>query len=195
LNITPYECYTLYLALKQHFSKEEYDFFRYNGKIRTSTTTYNKRNDRYFFEKLSRKYNKQELIEYFVASFIQENQPSKLWIGDLREKGEDTYSQWKARVQALSYRFQEELKNLTCDNHLFECIQYEEQKHPLVVKKYLREEISIETLFILDDVLHFIKESDYDPILKSINFKVKKYRPFFEYDKKYFIEIIRDVIK
>jgi hypothetical protein len=194
LKISPYECYVLFLALKQHFSREEYDFFLYNGKIRTTTNAYNKRNDRYFFEKLSRKYDRQQIIEYFVASFIQENQPSKLWIGDLREKGDSTYAHWKARVQSLAYRFEEELKKLVESNHLYECVTFEGQRHPLVIKKFLKEEISLETLFILDDILHFIKESEHDPILTSIYFRIKKYRPFFEYDKKYFIEMIRNVM-
>lgn len=195
MKITPYECYVLFLALKQHFSREEYDFFQYNGKTRTTITAYNKRNDRYFFEKLSRKFDKQQLIEYFVASFIQENQPSKLWIGDLRERGDTTYTYWKARIQSLSYKFEEELKKLVENNHLYECVTSENQKHPLVIKKFLKGELSLETLFILDDILHFIKESEHDPILSSIRFKIKKYRPFFEYNKKYFIEKIRNVMQ
>lgn len=194
MKINPYDTYVLYLALKQHFSKEEYDFFKYNGKVKAAITTYNKRNDRYFFERLSRQYDKQELIEYFVASFIKESNPSKLWIGDLREKGEETYSHWKARVMALPYRFQEELKNLTQSNHLYECVN-SDQKHPLTIKKFLKEELSLETLFILDDILHFIKENENDPIITSISFRIRKYRPFFEYDKKYFIEMIRNVMQ
>lgn len=194
MKITPYETYVLYLALKQHFSKEEYDFFQYNGKVKASVKTYNKRNDRYFFEKLCRKYDKQELIEYFVASFIKESNPSKLWIGDLKEKGEETYSYWKARVMALPYKFQEELKTLTQTNHLYECVNSDNQKHSIAIKKFLKDELSLDTLCILDDILHFIKENQNDPIITSINFKIKKYRSFFEYDKKYFIEIIRNVM-
>jgi hypothetical protein len=194
LKITAYDTYVLYLALKQHFSKEEYDFFKYNGKVKAAITTYNKRNDRYFFEKLCRRYDKQELIEYFVASFIKESNPAKLWIGDLREKGEEIYSQWKARVMSLPYRFQEELKNLTQSNHLYECVNGDSKKHTLTVKKFLKEELSLETLFILDDILHFIKENEFDPIITSISFRIRKYRPFFEYDKKYFIEMIRNAL-
>lgn len=190
---SPYECYTIYLALKQHFSKDNYDFFLYNGKVRTSIATYNKRNDRYFFEKISRKYNKQEIIEYFVSSFISATDPSSLWIGDLREKGDDNYIQWTARIQSLSYNFQEELKRLSEQQHLYECVKFEDGKHPPIVKAFIKEELSLETLFIVEDILKFMVESDYDPIIKTINFKIKKYRPFFVYDKQYFIEQIKSI--
>lgn len=190
---TPYECYTIYLAIKQHFSNENYDFIQYNGKVRTSTKTYNKRNDRYFFEKLSRKYDRQEIIEYFVASFINSDNPSTLWIGDLRSNGEEVYISWKAKVQSLAYRFTEELKTLTENQHLYECIQFSGSTHPSIIKSFLRNEISLETLFILEDILHFMKESEYDPIIKTINFKIKKYRSFFDYDKTYFVEQIKTI--
>jgi len=193
LKQTPYECYTIYLALKQHFSNENYDFFQYNGKVRTSIKTYNKRNDRYFFEKLSRKYDRQEIIEYFVASFIHSDNPSSLWIGDLKSTGDEIYTSWKANIQALTYRFTEDLKKLTESQHLYECIQSNETKHPSIIKAFLRNDITLETLFILEDILHFMKESDYDPILKTINFKIKKYRPFFEYNKSYFIEQMKTI--
>ncbi len=190
MKIAPYECYTLYLAIKQHFSNEKYDFFQYNGKVRSSIKTYNKRNDRYFFEKLSRKYNKQELIEYFVASFT--DNPS-IWIGDLKQKADDNYAQWKARIESLSYKFQEELKQLTQNQHLYECIQSENNKHSPIIRSYIRGDLSLETLFIMNDILNFIKESEYDPVIKEINLKIKKYKPFFEYNKTHFVELIKKI--
>lgn len=191
MKLSPYEVYQIYLALKQHFSKENYDFIQYNGKVRTTVTAYNKRNDRYFFEKLSRKYNKQEVIEYFVSSFINAHDPSSLWIGDLRQKGDECYLKWQARVQSLPYKFQEELNAITANTHLYECIKFDDNKHPLIIKSFLRDELGLETLFILDDILHFMRESDYDPVLKTVNFKIKKYKSFFSYDKDYFVNLIR----
>lgn len=193
MKLTPYDVYVTYLALKQHFSNEKYDFFQYNGKVRSSIKTYNTRNDRYFFEKLSRKYDRQEVIEYFVASFISCDTPSNLWIGDLRSHGDEVYTLWKAGVSALSYRFTEDLKKLTEEQHLYECVHFDGSKHPSIIKSFLKKEISLETLFILEDILHFMKESEYDPIITTINFKIKKYRPFFEYNKSYFIEQMKSL--
>lgn len=194
MNLSPYEVYQIYLALKQHFSKDNYDFIQYNGKVRTSISAYNKRNDRYFFEKLSRKYNKQGIIEYFVSSFVNAPDPSSLWIGDLRQNGDASYLLWQSRIQSLPYRFQEDIKSVTKDIHLYECIKFDDGKHPAIIKAFLRGDVGLETLFILDDILHFMQENDYDPILKTINFKIKKYKSFFSYDKSYFIGLIRDIL-
>ena len=52
--MTPYECYNEYLALKNHFTKPEYDYIKYQGKLRTKVDTFQKRKDRIFFEKLAK---------------------------------------------------------------------------------------------------------------------------------------------
>ena len=44
----PIEVYQTYLTLKNHFTKDNYDFFKYRGKSRVSKVTFNKRKDRYF---------------------------------------------------------------------------------------------------------------------------------------------------
>ena len=32
--MTGFEVYKMYLALKQHFTKQDYDYFKYRGKVR-----------------------------------------------------------------------------------------------------------------------------------------------------------------
>ena len=60
-----YEAYKKYLAIKLHFTKDEFDFFRYGGTTKAKFETFTKRNDRYFFVKAARKYG-DELTDYFV---------------------------------------------------------------------------------------------------------------------------------
>ena len=40
-----YEAYTLYLAIKLHFTSDNYDFYRHNAKVNSSFNTFLKRND------------------------------------------------------------------------------------------------------------------------------------------------------
>ena len=56
--MTGYEAFGLYESLKLHFSKDSYDFFKYNGKTNISVTSFENRKDKYHFYKLSRKYTK-----------------------------------------------------------------------------------------------------------------------------------------
>ncbi len=41
--------------MKSHFTNRKYDFFKYGGKSRATVTAFNRRKDKYWFEKTSRK--------------------------------------------------------------------------------------------------------------------------------------------
>ena len=57
--LTPIEVYKNYLAFKNHFTKEKYDYFKYRGRSRSSTAAFNKRKDRYSLKEYQeRKQNK-----------------------------------------------------------------------------------------------------------------------------------------
>ena len=190
--MSAYNVYETYLALRQHFTNPNYDYFRYSGKVRTNIDSFNKRRDRYFFEKLSRKKTEAEVINYFVSNFIQSSDPSKMWVGELKTNGDENYLNWKTRTQSLSYRFKQELNILTEKIHLYEALFSENGSHPRIIKQYLGGKVSIETLVILDDLTSFMKKLNVnDVVISLVIHKVKKYRPFLSYDKEIFIQEIR----
>ena len=194
--LSPYDVYCLYLAIKQHFTNPSYDFFKYSGKIRASKDTFNKRKDKYFFEKLSRKKQEKEIIDYFVSNFVATSDPSKLWIGELREKGEDNYINWKGRVQSLSYNFSQDLSKVTETEHLYEALVPKTGAHPKIIKSYLSGKITLETLIILDDITSFLSKLELsdDPVMSLVVSKIRKYKPFLFYDKKFFVDKIRQLV-
>ena len=190
--MSAYNVYETYLALRQHFTNPNYDYFRYSGKVRTNIDSFNKRRDRYFFEKLSRKKTESEIVNYFVSNFIQSSDPSKMWVGELKTNGDENYLNWKTRTQSLSYRFKQELNSLTEKVHLYEALFSENGSHPVIIKQYLGGKVSIETLVILDDLTSFMNKLNADDVVISlVTHKVKKYRPFLSYDKEIFIQEIR----
>lgn len=192
--MTDFECFSVYLALKNHFTKKSYDYFKYNGKVTAKKESFLKRKDRFFFERLSREKTSQEIIEYFVANFIESSDSSKVWVGDLKTTGKINYDNFLKRKQALEYIFTEQLKNLTEDQHLLDVIVSDKNKHPVVLKKYLKKEICIETIIILDDLLHFGKSINEDDIIwKGVKMLMDKYRPFFVYDKSTYTKLIKQV--
>ena len=65
--VTPFDTYQHYLSLKNHFTNPKYDFFRYGAKTRASVSSFNKRRDKYWFEKTSRKYNDEEVVKFLVS--------------------------------------------------------------------------------------------------------------------------------
>ena len=108
VKMTPFDVYKTYLGLKNHFTKDKYDYHRYNGKTRASLQSFYKRKDRYWFEKMSRQKNDQEVVNFFVSNFVESTDASAMWIGQLIREGESTYNSWKKRNESLSYIFKNE---------------------------------------------------------------------------------------
>ena len=196
MKVTPFETYRTYLSMKSHFTNPKYDFIKYGGKSRATMTSFNKRKDKYWFEKTSRKYSDQEVIDFLLSNFVNATNPQNLWIGEIINSGERTYAEWKMRQQSLTYMFKEQSENLLLDNDLervFSC----SKGHPIVLKKYLGGEISLETLSILEKVFSFKDKFDKklkDPVWETVSMKLKKYLPFLNINVFHFKTILRNII-
>ena len=194
--MSPFETYQHYLSLKNHFTNPKYDFFKYGAKTRASVTSFNKRKDKYWFEKTSRKYNDKEVVDFLVSNFTATDNPQNLWIGEIINSGERNYAEWMKRQQSLTYLFKEQSNELLSENELeslFNCTK----GHPPILKKFLSGNVSLETLTIFDKVFHFSKNFDKkldDPVWESVSLKLKKYSPFLNIDMFHYKKILRDII-
>ena len=196
MTVTPFETYQHYLSLKNHFTNPKYDFFKYGAKTRASVTSFNKRKDKYWFEKTSRKYSDKEVVDFLVSNFTATDNPQNLWIGEIINSGERNYADWMKRQQSLTYLFKEQSSELLSENELetlFNCTK----GHPLILKKFLSGSVSLETLTIFDKVFHFSKNFDKkldDPVWESVSLKLKKYSPFLNIDMFHYKKILRDIV-
>ena len=196
VKVTPFETYRTYLSMKSHFTNPKYDFFKYGGKSRATMTSFNKRKDKYWFEKTSRKYSDQEIVDFLLSNFINANNPQNLWIGEIINSGERTYAEWMMRQQSLTYLFKEQLSELLSEKNLDEVFNCS-MGHPLLLKKYLGGEISLETLSILEKVFSFKKDFDKkltDPVWETVSLKLKKYLPFLNINVFQFKKVLRDIV-
>ena len=196
MKVTPYETYQTYLSMKSHFTNPKYDFFKYGGKSRATVSSFNKRKDKYWFEKTSRKYSDQEILDFLLSNFITANNPQNLWIGEIINSGERNYSEWMKRQQSLTYLFKEQLEELLSEKKLdevFDC----SKGHPPILKKYLGGDLSLETLIILEKIFSFVKNFDKtikDPVWETVSLKVKKYIPFININMVYYKKILRKIV-
>jgi hypothetical protein len=194
--VTPFETYQHYLSLKNHFTNPKYDFFKYGAKTRASITSFNKRRDKYWFEKTSRKYNDKEVVDFLVSNFVAADSPDNLWIGQIINSGERTYQEWMRRQQSLTYLFKEQSNELLLENKLedvFNC----SKGHPIILKKFLSGQLSLETLVIYEKIFGFSKTFDKkldDPVWETVSLKIKKYTPFINTDIFQFKKILRDIL-
>ena len=196
MKVTPFETYQTYLSMKSHFTNRKYDFFKYGGKSRATMSSFNKRKDKYWFEKTSRKYSDEEVLNFLLANFVNTDTPQNLWIGEIINSGERTYAEWMRRKQSMTYIFKEQSEKLLSEidlEKLFSC----SKGHPLVLKRYLGGEISLETLTILEKVFSFAKEFDkklQDPVWETVSLKLRKYSPFLNINVFNYKKILREVI-
>ena len=196
MKVTPFETYQSYLSMKSHFTNRKYDFFRYGGKSRATIASFNKRKDKYWFEKTSRKYSDEEIVNFLLANFVTTDNPNNLWIGEIINSGERTYAEWTKRQQSISYLFKEESNKLLEENQLqelFEC----GKGHPLILKRFLGGDISLETFVIFDIIFSFSKKFDeklLDPVWETVSMKVRKYKPFLSINVSNFKKILRELV-
>ena len=196
--MTGFEVYKMYLALKQHFTKENYDFYKYNGKVRANEKSFEERRDRYFFKKLATKYSGAKLLGYFVANFV--NNPK----GYLRSFSDDIYTDWKIHQESFTYKFKQDVNTLLDQSSFpyqeaFDRIfRLEPGKHPSVLRSYLSQDISLETLVVFEHCLGFVSDFDRvltDPIWKETRLKILKYKPFLSIDCTEYKTTILDTIR
>ena len=196
MKVTPFDTYQHYLSLKNHFTNPKYDFFRYGAKTPASVSSFNKRRDKYWFEKTSRKYNDEEVVKFLVSNFAYADNPQNLWIGEIISSGERTYADWTKRQQSLTYLFKEQSNELLSNNeleNLFSC----SKGHPTILKRFLGGDISLETFVIYDRIFSFRKKFDKelkDPVWETVSLKLLKYSPFLNIDVFKFRKILRDIV-
>ena len=196
MKVTPFETYQTYLSMKSHFTNKRYDFFKYGGKSKATMASFNKRKDKYWFEKTSRKYSDQEITDFLLANFVTTNTPQNLWIGEIINSGERTYADWMKRQQSLSYMFKEQSKKLLSEKELEEVFNCS-KGHPPILKKYLGGEISLETFVIFEKIFSFGKKFNRklkDPVWETVSMKMKKYIPFLNINVFHYKKILREIV-
>ena len=194
--MSPFEVYTQYLGLKNHFTNPKYDYFKYHKKTKASITSFNKRRDKYFFERTSRKFSDKEVVDFLVSNFVSADNPQNLWIGQIINSGERTYADWMRRQQSLTYLFKEQSNELFSETKLEDALNCS-KGHPTILKKFLSGQLSLETLTIYEKIFHFSKDFDkklVDPVWECVSLKISKYSPFLNTDIFQFKRILREII-
>ena len=175
----PIDVYQMYCAMKAHFSKSSYNFIKYGGKTKVSRDSFWKRNDRYFFVKISKKYNNDEIKDYLLSNFIQNRN------GYIANFNDQNYENWLDRKMMFYNIFQQELKPYIKNfEPLFEI---KGGNHPTLLKEYLGKRVSLETLVILDELVDFSKKWDEqlgdDVVWPDIKNLMNNYKGFLTINK------------
>ena len=190
MRLSSYDTCVLYLALKNHFTSN-YDYFKYNGKVKLAKDTFERRRDYYTFQKLSRKYGGEEMKDFLLANFVYRANETK-WAGSLFEpEADEAYSRYMKEFHSLTYTFKTEIATLDLHSDF-------KGTDPNILNLFYGNHLSIFTMIILDDMIQY--SATYNRTLQDnflwaeISRRLEKFRPFFHYDRKKFSEILKEAL-
>lgn len=186
----PFEVYRDYLALRNHFNSTSYDYFKYQGKGSASVISFNKRKDKFFFEKVAKH---RDPHSFMLANFVKY---PKTWIRDIAysDGAEKIYQDWLKRKESLTYLVQNDLEKLKLpfDSNF----AIEDNQLSYILNLQLGGEINLETTCVLTDLVgcygYWDKQLKEDVIWQEIGQLIKKYTPFVKYEKDKMKKIVLD---
>ena len=191
-----YDLYCTYQAIKLHFNSENYNFFHYDGKTRVSVDAFQKRRDKFLFHRLARKYRDDEMVPFLVANFVHSDDN---WTKSLlEEEAESTYREWKRKTDSMSKIYVEDLEKIASKDNFNELFKVEDGQFPKLLTAFLQNEVTIETMVILNNIFDFIriwdKKISDDIIYPKVSRKIRKYGAFLSVDIKKYKELTKKIL-
>ena len=192
---TGYAAYNLYHSLRLHF-KGDYDYIKYGGKTTINQETFLKRADKYFFYRLSRKYNTEEFKDFLIANLLENvnTRPGPLE----KPEADEIYKKWLKITNSLQYHFENDIIYIL-EKYGNSAFKVRNGEHPALLIEVLQGRICKETLIIMNEFMNFfptwsekISDTVIWPELKRM---YAKYAPFIKFDRQKYRNILKEKIK
>lgn len=179
-----FDTYRTYLAVRLHFGSGSYDYFKYNGKVKSSVVSFLGSNNRQKFVRLDSKLNTLGInkLDFFVANFIADKHGSALY----NQRGVDLYKEYKNFKETQSIFFDKDLQTILKNNgtDFFPAAwAIKNQSTPtILLDLYMQDDISIYSFCLMAELFNLIPV--YDMVYQDIFFwaeastKIKKAHQF-----------------
>ncbi len=183
-----YKAFRYYLALKLHFTTDKFNVFENRGNVKMSRDSFNSRNDRYIFEKLSNKYDTdRDIIQFYVANFAYGDEAA-IYEGS---QSVENLTEWTKRKQSITKNFIDDLANVVTHlettkiefNKLFNA---DSGDIPVLLTLYLSGKVSIESMRMIDDIEPYLYKWETTPVMFAFESqlrRIKKLTGFVKYDR------------
>ena len=191
---SPFHASLLFRAVKFHFNQEQYDFYKYNGKVAGNNiaqkNAFESDKRKHLYSKLARA---KDPVGLLVSNFIID---PKIYITDVvDERGHARYEQWHARHATRYYRLEKELAaNFDSVNQVFDT---KSSDLPAIYERYISGDISPETVVLINTAIPILEDTkeSLHPLVAQHNLKLRKYGSFVVADRKGVIETFAKVFK
>lgn len=145
-----YDSYKTHTALNLHFSKGNYDYFKYNGNVKVSVNKFNANGFRWSYAAISKKYPK--TFYWFYLAYKQlgfKYAKPKMLMQCLRNKLIDVQYTMLSEHTFLDTVFKTELETI---REVYISNNNSNEMYPLVYNLYIDNIISLETLLLINEV-------------------------------------------
>ena len=173
------------LAQNQHFAGASgYDYFKYNGKVKTNPDLYKKRPDRTRWAIIQKKANN-DIRFFLVSQYWNMTKYKNIWWRDLiKPEAIKNYKSFQDRMKNMLNTVSRELREFGPITEA-DVSPTDKTVHTRLAKEFIANGngiLSYETLVALDavtNVLSFWKEAyDNDPLLEMVRKRICKMQPF-----------------
>lgn len=198
MKIVAIEAYKLFQAIKLHFVRKSFNYFKSGGSVKITEKAFLARRDKFAFYRLAKMYDRDTFIDLslsnvlYSVSYSKNNQlvlrtNSSLYsLALLEPEAEDILIEYQKRFQALTYNFKQDLKKILDWAHDNECtvdrILDPGDSYPPLLTMVMQQNISLETLVIINGVINFLpmwnRRIKDEIIWPEFAFKCEKYAPF-----------------
>jgi len=158
--LSPYQVYCTWLALHTHFTRmdpfgtKSYNFVSANGKTTTTQAAFDRHHEHKLF--LGAKFKDVRDLLVVYLSFISISKGVRPRIGDLvewKENESKPIKKWRGKIESLNNTLKIDLMKLT-HHPLSDLLNPSDSKYPLIIKLWLKGDISIETIILLNGAYH-----------------------------------------
>lgn len=192
--------YKLWLAIRQHFTTEKYDFIKYNGGVKNGREQYMKRPDKGFFYRLAKKYPKQ-LRDFYISIYCRAGN-EKAWIGSFYNdsKYHTEFVAWQRRYQARTKTLHDDVLTIaevieTLKVPFKGMLHSKNGKLPLIVQLENQDHISPETVVMVNALTNFTSLECLHPSWPETTIRLTKYQRFVSMNGlKEFASTLKDAI-
>lgn len=197
MRLSAYDTYTLFMAIRSHFTTKSYDYFKYHGKIKVTPDSFSTNKNRFQFQKLARQCDDKEMKSFLISNFIKD----KKWVGEfLDDDAKQNHVNYIKYNQSVSYQFKNELDLALRDTeNPSDLFVVKNGEYPKIIQLYMEGTISAQTFTILNSYIGFFSKFDKqigesDIIWSKIRLKTSKLHPFLEYDKDRIKSILKQTL-
>lgn len=181
--VSAFDAYVEYLALVRHFTSDGYDYEQFNGKTRARRSTFEKRRDQFWFDKIAAHHDPSWLM---IATLVEN---PHAWVGEIARASE-RYARRKGRIESLEYVLRRELETVGRDPVVELAITG--SGHPALVRRVLSDEVSLESAAVISIVTGCgpLWKGVSDPVIRDVGRRLVKYSTFVPR-----VESARDLVR